>query len=348
MPGSRATVITVENLTKSFWSTAGRVVALDGVSIDVTPGSVFGIVGPSGSGKSTLGKLASLQERPDTGVVRFDGVNTATLDQRGLRAARRSISVVAGHAAQGPDGLTPHRTTAGNIALPLEQAGVDGPARKRKVGQLLDLVGLTERAAASPGELTPAQRQRALVARALVGEPAVLLADEPTKGLDPDAQVGVLAALDRARAELGVTVLLATEDTAIVRRVADEAALLDDGRLVASGGLLDIASDLGNPLAQALLPVIETAPGTGALYDRVADVVLIGFAAVGALLPEASSRFGTELSVLGGGLVRFGDTPVARFRIGVAGGRADAALTWIAERGGVVDHPKSGPQGVAA
>jgi D-methionine transport system ATP-binding protein len=347
MPGSRA-VITLDNLTKSFWSTAGRVVALDGVSLDVTPGSVFGIVGPTRSGKSTLGKLASLQDRPDTGVVRFDGVNTATLDQRGLRSARRRISVLAGHATPGPEGLSPHRTTAGNIALPLEQAGVDGPTRKRKVGQLLDLVGLTERAAVHPGELTPAQRQRALVARALVGEPSVLLADEPTRGLDPDAQVGVLTALERARFELGVTVLLATEDVSVVRRVADDAALLDDGRIVASGGLLDLVAEPGNPLAQALLPVIETPASTGALYDRVADVVLIGFAAVGALLPEASSRFGTELSVLGGGLVRFGDTPVARFRLGVSGGRADAALGWIAERGGIVDRPLAGPQGVAA
>ena len=176
----------------------------------------------------------------------------------------------------------------------------------------------------------------------------MLLADEPTAGLDPEAQVGVLTALDRARAELGVTVLLTTEDPAVVRRVCDDVALLDEGRLVASGAALEIATDPGNPLAQALLPVIDVTPGAGALYDRVADVVLIGFAAVGALLPEASSRFGTELSVIGGGLVRFGDTPVARFRVGVSGGRADAALTWIAEHGGVVTQALAGPQGVAA
>ena len=153
-------MITVENVTKSFWSRTGNVVALDGVSLEVAAGAALGVVGPEGSGKSTLARCISLQERPDTGVVRLDGLNTATLDTRTLRATRRQIGVVAGDSQ-----LFRQRTAAGNIALPLEQSGVDGPQRRTRVGRLLDLIGLTEKAAAYPEDLTEGQRRRVAVDR---------------------------------------------------------------------------------------------------------------------------------------------------------------------------------------
>jgi D-methionine transport system ATP-binding protein len=334
-------VITVENLTKSFWTRTGTVVALDNVSLDVAPGAALGIVGPAGSGKSTLARCISLQERPDAGVVRVDGLNTATLDTRMLRATRRQIGVIARDSQ-----LLRQRTVAGNIALPLEQAGVDGPQRRAKVGRLLDLIGLTDRAGAYPGELTEGQRRRVSVARALVGEPAVLLADDPTGELDTDGSAGVLAVLDRARAELGVTLLVATQDTGVVRRICDDAALLEGGRLVEHGNLFELLRDPDSQVARTLLPSLDGAAGVG--HDRVADIVLVGFAAVGALLPEAGSRFGVQVSVIGGGLTRLGETPVARFRIGLRGERSDGALAWIADRGAVVHQPLTGPQGVAA
>jgi D-methionine transport system ATP-binding protein len=337
-------VITVENVSKSFWSRTGNVVALDSVSLDVSAGAALGVVGPAGSGKSTLAKCVSLQERPDTGTVRLDGLNTATLDTRGLRATRRQIGFVTGESQ-----LFKQRTAAGNIALPLEQSGVDGPTRRTRVGRLLDLIGLTDKAAAYPEDLTEGQRRRIAVARALVGEPAVLLADDPTGDLDADGAAGVLAVLDRARAELGVTLLVATQDTSVVRRICDDVALLDAGRLVEHGNLFDLLNTPDSKAVNSLLPAIEATAGLpGCGQDRVADVVLVGFAAVGALLPEAASRFGVQVSVLGGGLTRLGETPVARFRIGLRGERADGTLAWMGERGAIVHQPLAGPQGVAA
>jgi D-methionine transport system ATP-binding protein len=334
-------VITIENVSKSFWSRSGNVVALDDVSFDVAAGAALGVVGPAGAGKSTLVRCVSLQERPDAGTVRLDGMNTATLDSRRLRATKRQIGYVT---AETP--LFKQRTAAGNIALPLEQSGVDGPERRTRVGRLLDLIGLTDKAAVYPDELTEGQQRRIAVARALVGEPGVLLADDPTANLDQDGAAGVLAVLDRARAELGVTLLVSTQDTNVVRRICDDVALLEAGRLVEHGNLFELLRDPDSHAVQALLPSIEGAAGLG--HDRIADVVLIGFAAVGALLPEAGSRFGTQVSVIGGGLTKLGETPVARFRIGLRGERADGALAWIADRGGIVHQPLAGPQGVAA
>jgi D-methionine transport system ATP-binding protein len=335
-------MITVENLTKSYLPNttsvaSDSVVALENVTLEVPAGTITGVVGPHGSGKSTLARLLSLQERPDSGVIRVEGYNTAALDPRRLRAARRRIGVV----QYGE--LLPQRTAAGNIAIPLEQAGIDGPQRRDRVGKLLDLIGLTDKAAAYPDDLTDGQRARVSVARALVGDPGLLLADDPTKGLDADATAGVLAVLDRARAELGSTVLITTTDAAVVRRIADDVALLDGGRVRESGQLLALIQDPTSHVARTLLPEIDVPP-TATQYDRVAEVVLLGFAAVGALLPEATARFGSTIAVVGGGLTRIGETPVARFLVGVSGAQADGALAWISDRGAVVRHSVATPQ----
>jgi D-methionine transport system ATP-binding protein len=330
-------MITVENLTKSFRSSTGAVVALDDVTLDVQAGVIAGVVGPKGSGKSTLARVLALRERPDSGTFRLDGLNTAALDQRSLRAARARVGLV-----PAGESLLPQRTAAGNIALPLEQAGMDGPQRRDKVGRLLDLIGLTDKAATYPDQLTAGQRQRIAIARALVGEPAVVLADDPTGDLDPTGAAGVLAVLDRARAELGATVLVVTPDTSVVRKIADDVAVLDHGRIVEQGKLLDLVRDPGSRVAQAVLPAVDpAAPG-------VADVVLVGFASIGALLPEAASRFGAEIAVAGGGVTKIGETPVARFRLGITGERVDAALGWLAERGAFVQRALTGPRAVAA
>jgi D-methionine transport system ATP-binding protein len=337
-------VITVENLSKSFRGQTGPVVALDDVTLDVAAGTIAGVVGPSGSGKSTLARLLALQDRPDSGVIRLDGQNVAGLDPRRLRSARSRIGVV-----PAGDSLLKQRTAAGNIAIPLEQAGVDGPQRRTKVGQLLDLIGLTDRAATYPDALTPGQRRRVAVARALVGEPTVLLADEPTSELDPDGAAAVLATLDRARAELGATVLVATSDAGVLRKIADDVAILEHGRILEHGSLLELIQDPDSLIARAVLPAISvTSLDPGTPLDRVADVTLIGFAAVGALLPEAASRFGVDIAVIGGGLTRIGETPVARFRLGLSGERADVALGWIGERGGLVRPAPTPRHGVAA
>ncbi|MBK0866599.1 ATP-binding cassette domain-containing protein [Saccharopolyspora sp. HNM0986] len=333
-------MITVENLSKSFRgeSRAGAV-ALDDVSLEVPAGSVCGVVGPSDAGKSALARCVGLLDKPDRGAVKIDGTNLSALDGAALRAARRHIGVV-------PDGdsLLRQRTAAGNVALPLEAAEMPGPQRRARVAELLDLVGMTDKAPLHPEQLTDGQRRRVAVARALAAKPSVLVADEPTAGLDSSTAEAVLTVLDRARSELGATVLLTTADTAVVRRIADEAVVLDGGRVVEQGKVLDLVSEPGSRLGTSLLPDA----GSGRRHDVVAEVVLVGFAAVGALLPEAAGRFGVDLAVLGGGMTRLGDTPVAKFRIGLTGERSEAALKWMVDRDAQVRRTPVSVEGVAA
>ncbi len=322
-------MITVENLTKTFRTDKGDVVALDAVSMDVPAGSVCGVVGGHGSGKSAFARSVALLDRPDSGSIRVEDTDLVTLEGTDLRAARRKIGLV----PEG-DSLLRERTAAGNVALPLETVKVPAAQRRRRVAELLDLVGLTDQAPVYPEHLSAGQRQRVAIAKALADNPSVLVADEPTSDLDPAATDAVLTVLDRARSELGVTVLVTTEDMAVVRRIADDVAVLDGGRVVEHGNVLDLVSEPGSRIGATLLP--ETgqqqpgAPNPG--HDVVAEVVLVGFAAVGALLPEASSRFDVGLSILGGGLTRLGETPVAKFRIGLSGDRSESALKWMVER----------------
>jgi len=333
-------VITVENLTKSFTGRGGPVLALDDVNLAVPEATICGVLGGSGAGKTTLARCIALQERPDRGAIRVGGTDLLSLG----RAAdvQRRVGVVPFEA-----GLARQRTVAGNVALPLERAGIGGPQRRAKVVELLDLVGLADRAGAGLAQLGPGQRRRVALARALATGPSVLVADAPTDGADPAAATGVLTALDRIRSELDVSVILLTSDIAAVRRICDDIAVLEGGRLVEQGRLLQLVTRNGSRTAAAVLPAVPAAPVDGG-YDRFAEVVLVGFATVGALLPEASARFGVEIAVLGGGLTRLGDTPVARFGVGVSGERADSALAWIAEHGASVYRAQSGPQGVAA
>lgn len=335
-------MITVENLSKSYVGRTGTVMALDDITLDVPEGTLCGVIGPAGAGKSTLARVVGLQERPDRGAIRVGGTNLMSLAASQLRGVRRQIGVLPNAST-----LLAQRTVAGNIAMPLEQAGVDGPQRRARVAELLDLAGLTDRAGDLPGTLSAGTRQRVGVARILATGPSVLVADEPTDGLDPRDAAGVLAVLDRARAELGTTVVLATRDAAVVRRLCDDVAVLDGGRLVERGSILDLISDQDSWTASAILPAVPDAPGPAG-HDEVANVVLIGFATVGALLPEAASRFGVQMAVLGGGITRLGDTPVARFQLGVTGERACAALSWVAEQGAIVHRVPCGPQGVVA
>ncbi len=336
-------MITVENISKSFATSPRQppATALREVGLTVDAGALYGILGPREAGKTTLARCLALRERPDRGTVRYDGVDTGRLEGRRLWATQREVGIV-------DPRLRTERTVAGNVAEPLERMGMDGSRRRGRVAELLDLVGLSRAGAQSPGELTEGQRRRVAVARALGTRPAVLVADDPTDGVDSADTGAVLGVLDRARAELGATVVLTTREAGVARRVCDELALLDRGELVDSGTVLGALGRADSRIAEALLPPVDTPRGALADHDRAADVVLIGFAAVGALLPETADRFDVELATLGGGVTRVGDTPVARFRLGVTGRRADAALAWLSERGAHVTRPFYGLHSVAA
>lgn len=255
-------VITLDGLTKVFDAPGGveRVVALDDIDLRVEPGQIHGIVGRSGAGKSTLIRCLTGLEKPTSGHVEIDGVDIAALDGATLRAARRGIGMVFQHA-----NLLDSRTAARNIAHPLEIAGVPRARRAARVAELVELVGLQGREHNHPAQLSGGQVQRVGIARGLAAEPKVLLCDEPTSALDPATTRQILELIRGLRDRLGITVVIITHEMSVVREVCDAVTLLENGRVVQSGSLVDVASDPHGPLAAELIPLPPAPTGINAL-----------------------------------------------------------------------------------
>jgi putative ABC transport system ATP-binding protein len=220
------TMLELDQVTRVYGSGRAQVRALDGVSLRVAPGELVAVMGPSGSGKSTLLNLAGGLDRPTAGRVLVDGTDLGTLDRRGLAALRRRR---VGYVFQDLN-LLPGLTAAENVALPLELDGAG--SRKARAGALaaLDQVGLRERAGTFPDQLSGGERQQVAIARAVAGQRALLLADEPTGALDSLAGEMVLALL-RARCDEGIAGVLVTHE-ARYAAVADRVVFLSDGRVV--------------------------------------------------------------------------------------------------------------------
>jgi D-methionine transport system ATP-binding protein len=181
-------MISISNVSKKFGLGERAVAAVDGVSLEVEPGEIFGVLGPSGAGKSTLIRCVNLLERPDSGSIRVDGQELTALSPAELRQARTRIGMIFQHF-----NLLNSRTVAGNVAFPLEVTGLNRAERDARVRELLEMVGLSDKALAYPSQLSGGQKQRVAIARALATQPRVLLSDEATSALDPQNTSAILA-----------------------------------------------------------------------------------------------------------------------------------------------------------
>ncbi|MCL2317421.1 MAG: ATP-binding cassette domain-containing protein [Actinomycetia bacterium] len=249
-------MITLENLRKVYRASDGDVTALDGISLDVGDAVIHGIVGPSGAGKSTLIRCLTGLEPPDTGSIVIDGQEMVGLPANELRRQRRRIGMVFQDV-----NLLDARTALANVAYPLVIAGQTRRAANKRAAELLDLVGLRERASAYPAHMSGGQRQRVGIARALAADPSVLLCDEPSSALDWDTTRHILELIRQLRDRLGITVLIITHEMSVVRQVCDSVSLLRKGRIVQSGPLGDVVADHGSLLSRSLIPLAESPVG---------------------------------------------------------------------------------------
>ena len=254
-------VITLDGLTKVFPAPNGgdSVVALQDISLTVASGEIHGIVGRSGAGKSTLIRCLTGLEKPTRGSVRIGDTDIAALNGPQLRAARRKIGMVFQHA-----NLLDSRTAAQNIAHPLQIAGVPKAEIKSRVAELVKLVGLEGREHNYPAQLSGGQIQRVGIARGLAAHPQVLLCDEPTSALDPSTTRQILSLIKDLRERLGITVILITHEMSVVREICDHVTLLENGKVMQSGNLLEVASDPQGRLASELIPLPPAPTGISA------------------------------------------------------------------------------------
>ena len=208
----------------------GGVQALHEVSFTIRRGGVFGIIGRSGAGKSTLLRSINMLERPSGGRVLIDGTDVGALGEQALMRLRRRIGMIFQHF-----NLLSAKTVRENVGLPLKVAGVPAAEIRRRVDELLDLVGIADKADVYPAKLSGGQKQRVGIARALVHRPDILLCDEATSALDPETTHAILGLLRDINARFGLTIVLITHDMAVIRAICDEVLVLDQGRAVERG-----------------------------------------------------------------------------------------------------------------
>jgi D-methionine transport system ATP-binding protein len=306
-------VIALEHLTKVYGHGAEAVRVLQDLDFRVDSGEIFAVVGPSGAGKSTLAQCVALLEQPTSGRVIVNGEELTGLPEHRLRVARRRIGSIFQS-----DGLFSRRTAAENVALPLEYLGVTRRASDARVAELLDRVGLLDRANAYPHQLSGGQRQRVGIARALALKPTVLLSDEATSGLDPEATASIVRLLRELRTELDLAVLFITHEMETVVQVADAVARLDGGRIVESGRVVDLLRDPVSRLGAALRPARSA--GASSTNDRRWRLTYTS-AAVPAEWPALlGDAIGAPISLLAASIEQIDGVPVGTATVAAPAG----------------------------
>ena len=238
----------VHNLCKTFSAKNGSVEALRGVSLSIGKGEIFGVIGLSGAGKSTLVRCMNLLERPDSGDVLLNGESLLKLNKEQLRLRRQKIGMI----FQGFN-LLMQRTCLKNVCFPMELSGVPKAQAEKRALELLDLVGLKEKANAYPSQLSGGQKQRVAIARVRANEPEILLCDEATSALDPETTQTILRLLKTIRDTLGITIVVITHEMRVIQQVCTRVAVLDGGLVQEEGSVSEVFAAPKSKAARRLL-----------------------------------------------------------------------------------------------
>lgn len=236
-------IITLNHVCKTFTTADGEVTAVNDLNLTINRGDIFGIIGLSGAGKSTLVRCLNLLERPTQGQVLVNGKDLTTLSSKQLRESRRKIGMIFQHF-----NLLMQRTVLDNVCFPMELAGVKKKEARKKALELLDTVGLADKAKAYPAQLSGGQKQRVAIARVLAADPEILLCDEATSALDPQTTKAILALLKEINEKMGITIVVITHEMAVVQAICNRVGVLEKGVLVEQG---DVEQLFRNPQTSA-------------------------------------------------------------------------------------------------
>lgn len=228
-------IIQIQHLYKTFGTGENAVHALEDISLDIQKGEIFGIIGLSGAGKSTLVRCMNLLERPTSGTVIVDGKDMTALSEKELRLARRNVTMIFQSF-----NLLMQRTVLKNVCFPMELSGTPAAQARKRALELLDLVGLREKADAYPSQLSGGQKQRVAIAQALMRDPAVLLADEPVASLDPVTGRQILCLLRDIQRQRGVSILMNSHNLDLSLEFSTHIVGMNRGRVVFDGAPGDV------------------------------------------------------------------------------------------------------------
>ena len=337
-------MIDIRALSLIYPGPQGPVKALHGIDLHIQPGEVFGIIGKSGAGKSSLVRTINLLNRPTSGAVIVNGRDVMQLNDADLRAARREIGMVFQHF-----NLLSSRTVFDNAALPLELAGMDKAAIRQRIDPLLELVGLSALAQRYPAQISGGQKQRVGIARALASQPKVLLSDEATSALDPETTRSILALLRKINREMGLTVVLITHQMQVIKEVADRVAVIDGGRIVEIGPVLEVFTRPQQAVTKSLVDEIVPQELPASVLQRVqalsaqldgnsGQLLRLSYAGESAYQPILSHlirELGLDLSILHGQIDEIQGQTFGSLAVFASGGAAQmhSAVAYLRSHG---------------
>ncbi|WP_242271251.1 methionine ABC transporter ATP-binding protein [Bacillus cereus group sp. BfR-BA-01310] len=301
-------MILLENVKKIYKSKSGDVTAVDNANLKIEKGEIFGVIGYSGAGKSSLIRLFNQLEKPTSGQITIAYRVISAITGNELRKARQEIGMIFQHF-----NLLWSRTVRENIAFPLEIAGVDKAERRKRVDELIHLVGLEGRGDAYPSQLSGGQKQRVGIARALANNPQVLLCDEATSALDPETTDQILDLLLDINKRLGLTIVLITHEMHVIRKICNRVAVMERGKIVESGPVLDVfrnpQQDITKRFVQQLTDSEDTNETIESLIEKYPDgkvirLQFIGEAVERPVLQRLMQRSDIEVSILQGNIAQ--------------------------------------------
>lgn len=310
-------MVELTHISKDFGKGQKQVHAVKDVSLSVSRGEIFGIIGFSGAGKSTLVRCINLLERPTAGNVTVDGKRLTELSPKELRRERKKIGMIFQHF-----NLMPSRTVAGNVAYPLRGSGLSRKEIADRVQSLLTLVGIADKISAYPGQLSGGQKQRVAIARALANNPSVLLCDEATSALDPQATKAILHLLKHLNETLGITIILITHEMAVVKEICQRVAVMEHGRVVEEGEVFHV---FAAPKQEITRRFIHTTSNLQKVEDLIAEhspvvrlqpgevIVRLSYLQKNVsepLISTVSQKFGISLNIIFADITIVQDAPI--------------------------------------
>jgi len=297
-------LIEIKNLTKIFpgKDNSKSVTALENISLTIEEGEIYGIIGTSGAGKSTLVRCINLLEKPTSGQVLIDGKDLTQLPAIQMRQERQKIGMIFQHF-----NLLWSRTVAENIAFPLEIAGKPKQEITKRVEELLELVGLKDKAEAYPSQLSGGQKQRVGIARALANHPKVLLSDEATSALDPETTASILELLKTINQQLGVTIVVITHEMSVIKEICDRVAVIENARIVETGTTVEIFTNPKTDIARRLINSVTKTSLPPAFLERKMSGILVRLTFIGdsaeePALSQLVRKFNVDANVLLGSI----------------------------------------------
>ena len=305
-------MIVMENISKVYSQGDKKITALQDAAIAVQQGEIFGVIGYSGAGKSTLLRCINMLERPTAGSVKINGVEMTDLNGAQLQQARRKIGMIFQHF-----NLLSSSTVFMNVAAPLHLINAPRKVIEQKVGQLLELVGLSAQANAYPAQLSGGQKQRVGIARALASDPEILLCDEATSALDPETTDSILDLLLNINRQMKLTIVLVTHEMNVIKKICDRVAVMENGRVIEQGKVIDLfVNPQTHTTRRFVSTIIDTrVPGNvlesiqkSGISGIVARISYVGNAETGLFLTERAAKFRIQSSVIFGSIAEVKQT----------------------------------------